>query len=140
MSDDQGSEAKLFIGGLAWTTDERGLEEAFGKYGQVTSVKVITDRGTNRSKGYGFVTFANKEDAQSAVDGLNNQELDGRQLRVDFATEKPDSDRRSNDRGRSGPYDRPRRSFNDRGGRGGRGRGGFRGDRGGRDRFDDRRF
>jgi heterogeneous nuclear ribonucleoprotein A1/A3 len=90
MADEQPQEQghKLFIGGLAWTTDEAGLQDAFGKYGQVLSARVIMDRQTNRSKGYGFVTFASREEAEQAVQGLNGQDLDGRTIRCDFAQEK----------------------------------------------------
>ena len=126
--------AKLFVGGLSWNTDDAALQDAFGKYGNVTDAKVIMDRETNRSKGFGFVTFASRDEAEAAVSGLNGQELDGRNIRCDFAQDRDSSDRRDRDRGgrRGGPYDRPRGG---RGGFGGRGRGGgFGGER--RDRDD----
>ncbi|MCA9667481.1 MAG: RNA-binding protein [Myxococcales bacterium] len=99
---------KLFVGGLAWATDSEGLRSAFSAYGEVTDAAVITDRDTGRSRGFGFVTFANAEQAQRALDEMNGSELDGRSLRVDFATERS--------RGGGG------------GGGGGRGRGGGGGD------------
>ena len=128
MTDAPSGEIKLFIGGLSWNTDDKLLEDTFGKYGQVTSAKVIVDRATNRSKGYGFVTFANRDEAEAAVAALNGQDLDGRTIRCDFAQERDSSDRRDRDRGgrRGGPYDRPRGGRGGFGGRGG-GRGGFRG-------------
>jgi len=134
------SEAKLFVGGLSWNTDDRALEDAFGKFGRLDSAKVIIDRNSNRSKGFGFVTFSARNEAEEAVNALNGSELDGRTIRVDFAQDRPDGERRersdrggsSNYGGRSGPYDRPRGRGGFRGGRGGdRDRGGFRGGRGG---------
>ena len=50
---------KIFVGGLAWATDERGLEEAFSSYGEITEAKVVRDRATGRSRCFGFFTFAN---------------------------------------------------------------------------------
>ena len=79
---------KLFVGGLAWATDSEGLKNAFSEYGEVEEAKVVTDRDTGRSRGFGFVTFTEAENAKAAM-ALNNTELDGRTIRVDFATEKP---------------------------------------------------
>jgi RNA recognition motif-containing protein len=78
---------KLFVGGLAWATDSDGLKAAFAEYGEVEEAKVITDRDTGRSRGFGFVTFADDDAAKNAL-ALNGTELDGRTIRVDFATEK----------------------------------------------------
>ena len=78
---------KLFIGGLSWNTDEQSLQSAFATYGEVASVRVVTDRETGRSKGFGFVEYNTRDEAQAAVDGMNGQELDGRQIRCDFAQE-----------------------------------------------------
>ena len=79
---------KLFVGGLAWATDDNSLRNAFEEYGEVTEAKVILDRETGRSRGFGFVTFADSSSATSAVEGMNNQELDGRTIRVDVAQER----------------------------------------------------
>jgi len=135
MAEEAGT--KLFIGGLSWNTDDQALEEAFSKFGKVEA-KVIYDKQSNRSKGYGFVTFGAKDEAEEAAKEMNGKEVDGRTIRFDFAQPKQEGERRErSDRGgygRSGPYDRPR----GRGGfRGGRGRGGFRGGRGGRRDDDD---
>ena len=81
---------KLFVGGLAWATDSEGLKAAFAKFGEVSEAKVITDRDTGRSRGFGFVTFTDDDAAKEAV-SLNGSELDGRTIRVDFATEKRNS-------------------------------------------------
>ena len=98
---------KLFVGGLAWATDDNGLRAAFEEFGEVVDAKVITDRETGRSRGFGFVTFNDDADADGAVDAMNGAQLDGRTLNVNEARER-------NDRG------------GDRGGRGGAGGGGGR--------------
>ena len=79
---------KLFVGSLSWNVDDRGLREAFAPHGEITEAVVITDRGSGRSRGFGFVTFANGEDADNAVTALNNTELDGRTIKVDIAQER----------------------------------------------------
>jgi RNA recognition motif-containing protein len=96
---------KLFVGGLSFNTTEEGLREAFAAFGTVVEAKVITDRDSGRSRGFGFVSFENDEDAERALEKMNGTELDGRSLRVDHATEQQ--------RGGGGG----------RGGRGGRGGG-----------------
>ena len=113
---------KIFVGGLAWATTDEGLRTACEEFGTVTDAKVITDRDSGRSRGFGFVTFTTEEEAQAALEGLQNTELDGRTIRVDSAQERPQRGPRG---GGGGGY---------RGGRGGGGgRGGYRGggDRGG---------
>lgn len=79
---------KLFVGSLSWNTDDRSLEAAFSSFGEITDAKVITDRDTGRSRGFGFVTFADPADAQRAVQEMNGAELDGRTLNVDIAQER----------------------------------------------------
>lgn len=79
--------SKLFVGGLAWETREEGLQKSFEQFGEIESVRVVTDRATGRSRGFGFVTFVQKEDAQNAIDQMNGTELDGRTIRCDFAQE-----------------------------------------------------
>jgi RNA recognition motif-containing protein len=79
---------KLFIGGLSWGTDEQALREAFEPFGTLEEVKVITDRDTGRSRGFGFVTFADDEAAEKAVDEMNNSQLDGRTIAVDVARDR----------------------------------------------------
>jgi RNA recognition motif-containing protein len=73
---------KLYVGNLNYNTTESELNELFGQYGQVTSVAVITDRETGRAKGFGFVEFANDEDAKAAIAALDGKELGGRSLKV----------------------------------------------------------
>jgi cold-inducible RNA-binding protein len=77
--------SKLFVGGLAWKTDDASLSKAFASFGNVVEAKVVTDRDTGRSRGFGFVTFADEEAASKAREGMNGQALDGRTLRVDLA-------------------------------------------------------
>ena len=80
--------SKLFVGGLAWATTESSLTDHFSAFGDVVEAKVITDRDTGRSRGFGFVTYGDAESAAKAKDGLNGSELDGRTIRVDIATER----------------------------------------------------
>jgi RNA recognition motif-containing protein len=76
---------KLFVGGLSWDTSSEDLKTAFGRIGQVEEATVITDRNTGKSRGFGFVTYANPLDAAEAVKQMNGFELDGRMLRVNLA-------------------------------------------------------
>lgn len=104
------SQSKIYAGNLAYQTTEEGLREAFSGYGNITDLKLITDRDTGRSKGFGFITFEEASAAEAALE-KNGTDLDGRQIRVSLAKE--------DDRGGS------------RGGRGGR----FGGGNGGNRRF-----
>lgn len=79
---------RLFIGGLSFDTDDSGLLAAFEPFGSVQEAKVITDRDSGRSRGFGFVTYENSADASSAIEAQNGAELDGRTLRVDHAQER----------------------------------------------------
>jgi cold-inducible RNA-binding protein len=101
---------KLFVGGLSWGTTDDGLHGAFAQFGEIAEAKVITDRETGRSRGFGFVTFNNDESATKAIAEMDGTELDGRTIKVNEAEDKP-----------------PRTGG---GGGGGRGRGGY-GGRGG---------
>ena len=76
---------KLFIGSLAWATNDDSLKEFFSSVGTVVSASVIMDRETNRSKGFGFVEMSSDEEAKKAVDELNGKELDGRAIVVNEA-------------------------------------------------------
>ena len=89
---------KLFIGGLSWDTNEDGLRDAFSRFGEIEEVRVITDRDTGRSRGFGFMTFSQDEDAKNAIAEMNGTELDGRSIRVDEAQER--SPRGGGSRGR----------------------------------------
>lgn len=76
---------KLYVGGLSYDTTDDGLKEAFAKAGEVTSARVMRDRETNRSRGFGFVEYANEADAAKGIEMWNGKELDGRTLRVNEA-------------------------------------------------------
>ncbi|KMT00443.1 hypothetical protein BVRB_9g217450 [Beta vulgaris subsp. vulgaris] len=78
-------EYRCFVGGLAWATDSQALENAFAQYGDVVDSKVILDRETGRSRGFGFVTFSSKEGLDAAIEGMNGQTLDDRQITVNEA-------------------------------------------------------
>jgi len=82
---------KLFVGGISWNLTEEELREAFAKVGEVEEVKIITDRVSGRSKGFGFVTMATAEDAVKAIEEMNGVELDGRAITVNEA--KPQKER-----------------------------------------------
>ncbi len=94
----------LFIGSLAYATTDDSLKAFFETIGEVESAHVVTDRETNRSKGFGFVQFTDEANNQKAVDELNGKELDGRAINVSLARPKED---------------RPRRDFNGGGNNGG---------------------
>ena len=79
---------KLFVGGLSWNTDDAGLRQAFEAFGEVREARVITDRDTGRSRGFGFVTFSDAESADRALSEMNGTDLDGRTIRVDLATDR----------------------------------------------------
>ncbi len=72
----------IFVAKLSYDTQESDLQNAFSEYGEIDSVKIITDKATDRSKGFGFVEMANDDDGQNAIDGLNETELDGRTIVV----------------------------------------------------------
>ncbi|MEE9393595.1 MAG: RNA-binding protein [Planctomycetota bacterium] len=108
------SERKLYVANFPFNTTETDLETAFQPFGTVESVKIVMDRDTGRSRGFGFVEMATDDDAQAAIDALNDQDFGGRQLRVNVA-------RPREDRGGAGGG----------GGGGGGGRGGYGGGGGG---------
>jgi cold-inducible RNA-binding protein len=80
---------KLFVGGLSWDTSDPGLRAAFEEFGEVVDAKVITDRDTGRSRGFGFVTLANASDADKAAAAMDGAAIDGRNVRVNEAHDKP---------------------------------------------------
>ncbi|KAL5337295.1 hypothetical protein BJX70DRAFT_399765 [Aspergillus crustosus] len=98
--------AKLFIGGLAWHTTDETLREGFSKYGTIEEAVVVKDHDTFRSRGFGFVRFASEADAENAMGAMNNQEFDGRIIRVDKASERPNNRNNGGFQGRGG-YNRP---------------------------------
>ena len=101
---------KLYVGNLSFDTTEETLSSAFSRFGSVQSANIVTDRETGRARGFGFVEMGSDAEAQAAIDGLDGQQLDGRQIQVNVA-------RPRENRGGAG------------GGGGGGGRGGGRRDR-----------
>jgi len=83
---------KLYVGNLSYGTVEDGLRTAFQAFGNVVSAKIITDRDSGQSKGFGFVEMSSDDEAHAAIDGMNGQNLDGRAVRVNEAMDKPRRD------------------------------------------------
>lgn len=110
---------KLYVGNLPYSVTEEALTKKFSAFGQVESAKLISDRDTGRSKGFGFVEMGSDAEAQAAIDGVNGTEHDGRTLTVNEARPK------ENRGGGGGGYG------GGRGGGGGGGRGGYGGGGGG---------
>lgn len=88
---------RIFVGGLPWSTTDEELGELLAQYGEVGSASVITDRETGRSRGFGFIEMANDEEADKAIEALNETEFGGRTIQVNVAREREDRPR--NDRG-----------------------------------------
>ena len=91
---------KLYVGNLAYSVRDDSLQEAFAQFGSVTSAKVMMDRDTGRSKGFGFVEMGSDAEAQAAINGMNGQALEGRAIVVNEA--RPREDRPGGFGGRSG--------------------------------------
>ena len=85
---------RLFVGSLALTITEAELRQVFTHYGSVTSVQILQDRETGRSRGFGFVDMPDPTEAQAAIDGLNGRSLGGRLLTVNEARPRDDRDGR----------------------------------------------
>jgi len=103
---------KVYVGNLPFSVGFEKLKELFQEFGEVEEASVITDKYSGRSKGFGFVTFTNDEDAKKAISEMNEKEVEGRKLTVNeakpFDSEKPRPERSFGNR------DRPRRNFGDR--------------------------
>jgi cold-inducible RNA-binding protein len=117
--------SKLYVGGIPYRTTEDDMKAAFSEAGEVTSVSIISDRMTGRSRGFGFVEMADEAQAQAAIDRWDGKEFDGRMLSVSMA--RPQGDRPAGDRpARTGGF-----GGGNRGGGGGYGGGNDRGNYGG---------
>ena len=92
----------IYVGNLAHAASEDDVRKAFEEFGQVDSVKLILDKITNQSRGFGFVEMPNNTEAQAAVAGLNSKDLQGRALRVNEAHAKRDDSRRGGGGGYGG--------------------------------------
>jgi len=88
---------KLYVGNLVFSATEQSLTENFSAFGTVQSAKIITDRDTGRSKGFGFVEMASSDEAEAAIEALNGKDVDGRRMTVNVA--KPMEPRTNNNRG-----------------------------------------
>lgn len=87
---------KIYVGNLSWNTSDNDLHNHFAQYGEVISTRIITDRDTNRSKGFGFIEMEDDSAAEAAISALNGSDLDGRNIRVNEAENR--DDRRGNNR------------------------------------------
>jgi cold-inducible RNA-binding protein len=85
---------KLFVGSLPWAVDDQQLKDLFAEFGEVTYAKVIIDRDTNRSKGFGFVEFDDADAAKKAIDKLNGSDVQGRAIVVNEARPREERPRR----------------------------------------------
>ncbi|MDH0867426.1 RNA-binding protein [Mitsuaria sp. GD03876] len=117
---------KLYVGNLAYSVRDESLQEAFSQFGTVISAKVMMDRETGRSKGFGFVEMSTDDEAQSAINGMNGQALEGRAIVVNVA--RPREDRPGGGGGFGGGGGGGRGGY---GGGGGGSRGGYGGGGGG---------
>ncbi|RKJ95623.1 RNA recognition motif domain-containing protein [Alicycliphilus denitrificans] len=119
---------KLYVGNLPYSVRDQDLEQAFGQFGVVTSAKVMMERDTGRSKGFGFVEMGSDADAQAAINGMNGQSLGGRSIVVNEARPMEPRPPRSGGGGFGGGFGGGGGGYG--GGRntggGGRGEGGFR--------------
>ena len=113
----------IYVGNLSYGVTDTMLEELFSEFGEVTSARVISDRDTGRSKGFGFVEMSSDEEAMAAMEALNEKDVDGRALKVNEAQPKQDRPRGGGGGGRGG--------YGGGGGRGGHGGGGGGGGYGG---------
>lgn len=99
-----GEEYRCFVGGLAWATTDGHLEDAFRPFGEVVQSKVISDRETGRSRGFGFVTFADEAAMNEAIKEMNGKELDGRNITVNQAQSRGGGGRDGGGGGGGGGY------------------------------------
>ena len=128
----------IYVGNMTFDVSEDELREAFEQFGEITEVRLIMDKFSGKSKGFGFIEMPSKEEAEKAIEEMNGKEFKGRDLSVNEAKPKVDrGGRGGGGRGGSGGGGRGRSSFGGGGGRGGSGsggggRGGFGGGGGGR--------
>ncbi len=84
----------IYIGNLPYNISENELRDLFAAHGEVSSANIIIDRDSGRSKGFGFVEMPNKDQAESAIDALNDSDIGGRNVRVNEARPRPPRDRK----------------------------------------------
>jgi RNA recognition motif-containing protein len=124
---------KLYVGNIAFTTTNQDLNDLFGQVGTVESANIIEDRETGRSRGFGFVEMASREDGEKAIEELNGKDFGGRELKVNEA--KPQESRGGGGGGGRGGYGGGGGGRGNRGGGGGGGYGGGGGGYGGGNRW-----
>jgi len=83
----------IYVGNISWNSTEEDLQDLFSEFGEVTSARIIFDRQTNRSKGFGFVEMADADAASAAIEALNGKEMMGRNIKVNIS--EPNNNRRS---------------------------------------------
>jgi len=83
----------IYVGNLSWNLKDQDLSNLFATHGEVSSAKIVTDKFTNRSKGFGFVEMPNDDQAQAAIAALNGTEVDGRNIVVNESRPKPEGER-----------------------------------------------
>jgi RNA recognition motif-containing protein len=83
----------LYVGNLSYDTTEDTLRTLFAEFGQIESVRLITDRHTGRSKGFAFVEMSTEQAAEEAISGMSSKQVDGREIKVDKANPRPERDR-----------------------------------------------
>lgn len=88
----------IYVGNLSWGLNDNDLEQIFAEHGAVSSAKIIQDRESGRSRGFGFVEMANDDQGRAAIEALNGFEVDGRSLTVNEARPREERPRRDNDR------------------------------------------
>ena len=108
---------KLYVGNLPFSVDDEGLRKLCESHGEIEECTVIKDKFSGRSKGFGFVTFKNDDDAKKAIDGLNDKEIEGRNLKVNEAKPIDPNAPRPQRRSFGGDRRGPRRDFNGGGNR-----------------------
>lgn len=122
----------IYVGNLPWSMTDDDLLNLFTQFGQVSSAKVLKDKVSGRSKGFGFVEMESDEEAQAAIDNLNESEVSGRKLVVNKSQPRQDGDKKRSFGGGGGGYKKG--SYGGGGNRGGGGYGGNRGGGGGYNR------
>jgi RNA recognition motif-containing protein len=88
---------EIYVGNLSWSTSDQELTDAFAAYGNVEKASIISDRDSGRSKGFGFVTMNDDDEANKAIEGMNGTEMGGRNLKVNEARPREDRPPRQSD-------------------------------------------
>jgi len=95
---------KVFVGNLSWSATDQDLEDTFASFGNITEAKIVLDRESNKSRGFGFVTFASDAEASKAVAEMDGRDMMGRPVAVKIAENKPRGDRGAGSGDRRGGY------------------------------------